>query len=141
MPTSVIALQILLILLPGFAAAYIVQMLAMRGPQTDFDKIIESCLYSVLIYACFILFTHGFLPFDIIAPKAPATESTILWHRKALLGLAGITVIVALLAVWLFALVRLENHLPYSLAVQSVLKYRAEAFAIPIYNWTRGFAR
>jgi hypothetical protein len=98
MPTSVIALQILLILLPGFAAAYIVQMLAMRGPQTDFDKVIESCLYSALIYACFILFTHGFLPFDIIAPKAPATESTIFWHRRALLGLAGITVIVALLA-------------------------------------------
>lgn len=98
MPTSVIALQILLILLPGFAAAYIVQMLAMRGPQTDFDKVIESCLYSVLIYACFILFTHGFLPFDIIAPKPPATETTILWHRRALLGLAGITVVVALLA-------------------------------------------
>ena len=98
MPTSVIALQILLILLPGFAAAYIVQMLAMRGPQTDFDKVIESCLYSVLIYACFILFTHGFLPFDIIAPKPPATESTILWHRRALLGLAGITLVVALLA-------------------------------------------
>ena len=98
MPTSVIALQILLILLPGFAAAYIVQMLAMRGSQTDFDKVIESCLYSVLIYACFILFTHGFLPFDIIAPKPPATETTILWHRKALLGLTGITLVVALLA-------------------------------------------
>jgi hypothetical protein len=98
MPTSVIALQILLILLPGFAAAYIVQMLALRGPQTDFDKVIESCLYSVLIYACFVFFTHGFLPFDILAAKAPATEATILWHRKALLGLGCITVIVALLA-------------------------------------------
>jgi Family of unknown function (DUF6338) len=98
MPTSVIALQILLILLPGFAAAYIVQMLALRGPQTDFDKVIESCLYSVLIYACFVFFTHGFLPFDIIAAQAPATEATILWHRKALLGLGGITVVIALLA-------------------------------------------
>jgi len=98
MPTSVIALQILLILLPGFAATYIVQMLALRGPQTDFDKVIESCLYSVLIYACFVFFTHGFLPFDILAAKAPATEATILWHRKALLGLGCITVIVALLA-------------------------------------------
>jgi Family of unknown function (DUF6338) len=98
MPTSVIALQILLILLPGFAAAYIVQMLAMRGPQTDFDKVIESSLYSVLIYACFIFFNHGFLPFDIIIPKGPGTETIILWHRRALLGLAGITVVVALLA-------------------------------------------
>jgi hypothetical protein len=98
MPTSVIALQILLILLPGFAAAYLVQMLALRGPQTDFDKVIESCLYSVLIYSCFVLFTHGWLPFDIIAAKPPATEATILWHRKALLGIAGITVMIALLA-------------------------------------------
>ena len=98
MPTSVIALQILLILLPGFAAAYIVQMLALRGPQTDFDKVIESCLYSVLIYACFVFCTHGFLPFDIIAAQAPATEATILWHRRALLGLGGITVVIALLA-------------------------------------------
>src|SRR6202044_1576433 len=98
MPTSVIALQILLILLPGFAAAYIVQMLALRGPQTDFDKVIESCLYSVLIYGCFVFFTHGFLPFDILAAWAPATEATILWHRKALLGLGGITLVVALLA-------------------------------------------
>ena len=98
MPTSVIALQILLILLPGFAAAYIVQMLALRGPQTDFDKVIESCLYSVLIYGCFVFFTHGFLPFDILAARAPATEATILWHRKALLGLGGITLVIALLA-------------------------------------------
>jgi hypothetical protein len=98
MPTSVIALQILLILLPGFAAAYIVQMLALRGPQTDFDKVIESCLYSVLIYGCFVFFTHGFLPFDMLAARAPATEATILWHRKALLGLGGITLVVALLA-------------------------------------------
>jgi hypothetical protein len=98
MPTSVIALQILLILLPGFAAAYLVQMLALRGPQTDFDKVIESCLYSVLIYSCFVMFTHGWLPFDIIAAKPPATEATIFWHRKALLGIAGITVVIALLA-------------------------------------------
>ena len=98
MPTSVIALQILLILLPGFAAAYIVQILALRGPQTDFDKVIESCLYSVLIYACFVFFTHGFLPFDILAAHPPVTEATILWHRRALLGLGVITFVIALLA-------------------------------------------
>jgi hypothetical protein len=98
MPTSVISLQILLILLPGFAAAYLVQMLALRGPQTDFDKVIESCLYSVLIYSCFVFLTHGWLPFDIIAAKPPATEATILWHRKAIAGLAGITIVVAIFA-------------------------------------------
>jgi uncharacterized membrane protein YjjB (DUF3815 family) len=70
MPTSLIALQILLILLPGFAAAYIVQLLALRGSQTDFDKLIEACLYSILIYAGFVLCTHGALPFEIVPSKS-----------------------------------------------------------------------
>jgi hypothetical protein len=46
MPTSIVALEILLILLPGFATAYIVQLLALRGKQTDFDKAIEAALYQ-----------------------------------------------------------------------------------------------
>lgn len=98
MPASVIALQVLLILLPGFAAAYIVQLLALRGQQTDLDKVIESCLYSFLIYSCFVVFTHGWLPFDVIAAKSPATEATIFWHRRALAGITGLTFGVALLA-------------------------------------------
>ena len=96
MPASLIALQILLILLPGFAAAYIVQMLALRGSQTDFDKVIEACLYSILIYATFVLFAHGALPFDLVSPKLPATEPTVLWHPKRLLGLAAITFVFSL---------------------------------------------
>jgi hypothetical protein len=99
MPTSILALQILLILLPGFAAAYVVQMFAIRGPQTDFDKVVESCLYSFLIYSIFALCNHGRLPFDLIPPKPPLTEVTIFWHRKALLLLVATTFIIALLAV------------------------------------------
>ncbi|NYF78286.1 DUF6338 family protein [Granulicella arctica] len=91
MPTSIVALEILLILLPGFAAAYLVQLLALRGSQTDFDKVIEACLYSFLIYATYVLFTHGTLPFDVIPPKAPSTDYFIQWHRARLLGLAAIT--------------------------------------------------
>ena len=70
MPTSMIAVEILLILLPGFAAAYIVQVLALRGSQTDLDKVIEACLYSFLIYATFVLFNQGSLPFDVVAPSS-----------------------------------------------------------------------
>ena len=91
MPTSLVALEILLILLPGFAAAYIVQLLALRGTQTDLDKVIEACLYSFLIYATFVLFTHGALPFDVIPAKAPSTETLIQWHSGRLIGLAAIT--------------------------------------------------
>ena len=96
MPTSLIALQILLILLPGFAAAYIVQLLSLRGTQTDFDKVIEACLYSILIYAAFVLLAHGALPFELVAPKPPATEATVLWYPSRLLGLAGITLALSL---------------------------------------------
>src|SRR5664279_2705881 len=51
MPTTAASLQILLILLPGFAAAYFVQLLAVRAKQTDLEKVIEALLYSFLIYA------------------------------------------------------------------------------------------
>ncbi len=99
MPTSGIALQILLILLPGFAAAYIVQLLALRGPQTDFDKVIEACLYSFLIYSAFVVLTHGALPFEWASPHPPVTETTVIWHPKKLLGLAAITLAFSLAGV------------------------------------------
>ncbi len=118
MPTSVIALQILLILLPGFAAAYIVQMLALRGPQTDFDKLIEACLYSFLIYSAFVVLTHGALPFELALPHPPATETTVIWHPKKLLGLAAITLAFSLAGVayinldgnWLFRKLKLTER-------------------------------
>ncbi len=93
MPTSLIALQILLILLPGFTAAYIVQLLVSRNTQTDFDKVIEACLYSFLIYAAFVCFTRGALPFDLVPAKPPATDATILWQPGRLVGLAAITLL------------------------------------------------
>ena len=69
----------------------IVQLLALRGSQTDFDKAIEAGLYSFLIYATFVLTTHGTLPFDIVPPKPPSTDTFIQWHASRLLGLASIT--------------------------------------------------
>jgi len=118
MPTSLIALQILLILLPGFAAAYILQLLALRGTQTDFDKAVEACLYSILIYAAFVLFTHGALPFDIVPAKPPATDATIVWHPNKLIGLAVITLAFSLAGVayinldgnWIFRKLKLTER-------------------------------
>lgn len=98
MPTSIVALQILLILLPGFAAAYIVQLLALRGSQTDFDKVIEASLYSLLIYSAFMVANSGALPFDLAPPKLPGTETLIVWHPKQLLALAAIALGFALAA-------------------------------------------
>jgi hypothetical protein len=43
-PTSLVALQIFLILLPGFAAAYVVQQLATRRTRSDLERVIEALL-------------------------------------------------------------------------------------------------
>ncbi len=56
MPDKVEALGILLVLLPGFSCAYIVQFLAVRRKQSELDKVIEALLFSLILY----LFT---LPF------------------------------------------------------------------------------
>jgi hypothetical protein len=118
MPTSLVALQILLILLPGFAAAYMLQLLALRGPQTDFDKAVEACLYSILIYAAFVLFAHGALPFDLVPAKPPAADATIVWYPSRLLGLAAITLLFSLAGVaytnldgnWMFRKLKLTER-------------------------------
>ncbi len=44
------ALAVLLVLLPGFLAARIVQTLCVRPSQSELDKIVEALLYSFLIY-------------------------------------------------------------------------------------------
>jgi len=97
MPTSLLALQVLLILLPGFAAAYVVQMLAVRGAQTDFDKVIEAALYSVLIYGGYSAISRGKLPFVLIG--ANTANPTINWYPKSLVILLGVTLLVAVAAV------------------------------------------
>jgi len=44
------AIQVLLILLPGFFTARIVEGLTVRPTETELDKIIEALFYSFLIY-------------------------------------------------------------------------------------------
>jgi hypothetical protein len=55
MPSSFEALAVLLVLLPGFLCARIVQTLFVRPQQTELDKFIEALLYSFIIYVCFAL--------------------------------------------------------------------------------------
>jgi hypothetical protein len=55
MPSSFEALEILLLLLPGFLSARIVQSLFVRPQQTELDKIVEALQYSFIIYVLFAL--------------------------------------------------------------------------------------
>lgn len=54
MPSTFEALSILLVLLPGFLCARIVQSLFVRPQQTELDKIVEALLYSFLVYVAFV---------------------------------------------------------------------------------------
>jgi hypothetical protein len=50
MPGTTEALGVLLLLLPGFSCAYLVQRLAVRPKQTELDKAIEALLFSFFLY-------------------------------------------------------------------------------------------
>jgi hypothetical protein len=63
MPPTLQALAALLVLLPGFLAAYVVQVLCVRRKQTELDKIIEALIFSFLIYLASVGFIGGTLPF------------------------------------------------------------------------------
>lgn len=61
MPEKVEALGIMLVLLPGFACSYVVQMLAARRKQTELDKVVEALLFSLVLYVLTLpLFGNAF---------------------------------------------------------------------------------
>jgi hypothetical protein len=117
-PTSLVALEIFLILLPGFAAAYVVQELATRRTQSDLERVIEALLFSFVIYVSFAAANHGKLPFTLQKQSAAQADSgsgaaaaaktaaddddsgqTIVWKPGSLGLLAGITFAFAVLAI------------------------------------------
>lgn len=99
MPVTLFALQVFLILLPGFSAAYVVQALATRRLPTDFERVIEALVFSFLIYVCYIPLNGGRLPFHVQGDPTGKGNETVLWEPAQLAWLAGVTVIFALLAV------------------------------------------
>jgi hypothetical protein len=59
------AFAVLLILLPGFLCARIVQSLCVRPKQTELDKVIEALLYTLLVYALFVILTGNQIPVSL----------------------------------------------------------------------------
>ena len=62
MPQGVQAFAVLLLLLPGFLSARIVQMLCARPKQTELDKIVEALLFSFFTYLIFAVSSGTELP-------------------------------------------------------------------------------
>ena len=79
MPGKIEALAILLLLLPGFACAYIVQHLAVRAKQSELEKIVEALLLSFVLYLATLPFFGYTLP--------------VSWSSTSVGGFAGYAVL------------------------------------------------
>lgn len=99
MPATLLALQIFLILLPGFSAVYVVQALATRRSQSDLARIIEALVFSFVIYVCYAPLNHGHLPFHVVPDTTGKGETTVIWEPAQLGWLAGVTFLFAIAAV------------------------------------------
>ena len=96
MPATPVALEVLLILLPGFTAAYLVQLLATRAKQTDLEKIIEALLFSFLIYVSYGLIRHTGLPVTLVST---AHGDTFQFQRINLVWLTGLCLLYAVMMI------------------------------------------
>jgi hypothetical protein len=91
MPDKAEALGILLVLLPGFASAYVVHMLAVRRKKSDLEKIVEALLFSLLFYLVTLPFFSNTLPIGWrpMDNHPDIYQVTVIWkHLAALAGLA-----------------------------------------------------
>lgn len=83
MPATLLALQIFLILLPGFSAAYVVQALSTRRSQSDLERVIEALVFSFLVYICYVPVNAGRLPFHLVREN-PHVDATVVWEPRQL---------------------------------------------------------
>jgi hypothetical protein len=99
MPGTLLALQVFLILLPGFSAAYVVQALATRRTQSDLERVIEAIVFSFIIYVCYVPLNRGKLPFHISHDPSGKGDDSVLWEPAQLAWLAAVTFVFALVSV------------------------------------------
>lgn len=97
MPEKMEALGVLLVLLPGFACAYIVQSPAVRRRQTELDKVVEALLLSLVLYVIVLPFFGSILPISWQSSASRPDVYQILVDYSHLAALAGLSVLFALL--------------------------------------------
>ena len=92
MPEKAEALGILLVLLPGFASAYLVHLLAARRKQSELDKVVEALIFSLLLYLLTLPFFRYSLPIawhSVAGEHGELSQIFIVWpHLLALAVLA-----------------------------------------------------
>lgn len=98
LPHEFEALSVMLVLLPGFLCARIVQALCVRPKQSEADKVIESLIYSFIIYVSFVCFFGSSLPVRVEVKDEDHKKSySIEVERKPLGELATLSVALGLL--------------------------------------------
>jgi hypothetical protein len=89
-------LTALFILLPGFLCARLIQWLCVRPKQSELDKIVESLLYSFIIYLIFGLVHGGSVPVAFVSQQVQgATRYGVQFDHRSLFELAGIALVLA----------------------------------------------
>ncbi|HTX42450.1 MAG TPA: DUF6338 family protein [Acidobacteriaceae bacterium] len=93
MPASVAGLGILLILLPGFSCAFLVQRIAVRAKQTELDKVVEALLLSFVLYITTLPFFGYSLPVSWTSADSGNFAIYVIrfnWRHLLALGLGAI---------------------------------------------------
>jgi hypothetical protein len=95
---SFTTLAILLILLPGFAAARIVQQFCVRPEQTELDKIYECLFYSFVIYVVYVTFFEPSVPVDLLVRTIDGAEHySVDLQPRPILNIFGIASVLGVL--------------------------------------------
>jgi hypothetical protein len=110
------ALGVLLVLLPGFTSAYIVQTLTVRRKQSDLDKVVEALLYTLVFYLISLPLFGSTLPlsWQPLDAAHPSVYRLVVqwWHLAMLAGLAlvfGVAYAAIVNNDWLMPLLRKVN--------------------------------
>ena len=94
-------LIVLAILLPGFLASELVRILSTRQKRSEFDKVIQAFIYSLLVYVCFAA-VGGAFPVTVHLEQ---TESAKHYfpelHFAPLIELTAIAVVLAIAVAWM----------------------------------------
>jgi hypothetical protein len=92
MPSKVEAFGLLLVLLPGFFCAYIVQALAVRRSKSDIEKVIESLIFSLFLYLSTLPFFGYRLPlsWQELRPGSGEFQLAVRWFQLGVLSLASL---------------------------------------------------
>src|ERR1700676_3823259 len=117
----------LLILLPGFLASELVRVLSTRPKRSEFDKIIQAFIYSLVVYVCFSAFNHS-LPITIhIERGGEATHYFPELHFWPLIELTAVAIAVAI------AVAAMMNH-DFPLSLFKKLRITQKTFRPSVWN-------